>query len=80
VIFIDIDFVFNVSNASNAVAFDRVDSIVATIIEEMLRNSILLSRRQMDFRRAHNAYVGGEGGKLKSNVYSFTTALIEYVQ
>jgi len=77
---IGIDLVLDVFDASNIVAFDRTDSAIAAAVDEVLRNPVLLDRRKVNSRRAHDADGGGEGGKVKSNMYSFNTALIRYLQ
>jgi len=77
--FIDIDFVLNVFDASNTVAFDRIDSAIVAIVDEVLRNSILLNERKMNFKRAHDVDDDDEEGKVKSNMYSFNIALIRYL-
>jgi len=77
---IGINLVLNVFDAPNIVAFDRTNSVIAAIVDEVLRNSILLDRRKVNSRRAHDADGGDEGGKVKSNMYSFNTALIRYLQ
>ncbi len=56
--------VLNASDAPNTAAFDRADSAISAAVEDMLRNSILLIRRKVNSRRAHDADGGGEGGKL----------------
>jgi len=78
--FIGIDLVLDVFDAPNIVAFDRIDSAIVATVDEVLRNSILLDRRKVNSRRAHDADDDDEGGKVKSNMYSFNTALIRYLQ
>jgi len=78
--FIDIDFVLNVFDASNIVVFDRIDSIIFAIVDKMLRNSILLNKRKINSKRAHNVDDDNKKGKVKSNMYSFNIALIRYLQ
>jgi len=78
--FINIDFVLNVFNASNIVAFDKTNSAIVAIVDEMLRNPILLNERKVNFKRAHDVDDDDEGDKVKSNMYSFNTALIRYLQ
>jgi len=77
---IGIDLVLDVFDAPNIVAFDRIDNAIAAIVDEMLRNPILLDRRKVNFRWAHDVDDGDEGGKIKSNMYSFNIALIRYLQ
>jgi len=78
--FIDIDFVFNVFDASNIVVFDKTNSVIATIVDEMLRNSILLNEQKVNSKRAHDVDDDNEGSKVKSNMYSFNIVLIRYLQ
>jgi len=78
--FISIDFVLNVFDAFNIVAFDKTNSVIVAIVDEMLRNSILLNERKMNFKRAHDVDDDDEKSKVKSNMYSFNTALIRYLQ
>ncbi len=77
---IGIDSVLDVFDAPNTVAFDRTNSAIAAIVDKMLRNPILLDRRKVNSRRAHDADGNDEGSKVKSNMYSFNTALIRYLQ
>ncbi len=44
IISIDINFVFNISNISNIVVFDKANCVVNTIVAKILRNLILLIR------------------------------------
>jgi len=61
--FIGIDFVLNVPNASNTAAFDRANSAIGAAVAEVLRNPVLLIPRKMNSRRAHGANGDGEGSK-----------------
>jgi hypothetical protein len=78
--FIDINFVLNVFNASNIVVFDKTNSVIVAIVDKMLRNPILLNERKINFRRIYDVDDDNKRSKVKSNMYSFNTALIRYLQ
>jgi len=52
--FISINLVLNVPNASNIVVFDKANSVIDAIVAKMLRNSIFLILRKMNFRRRYD--------------------------
>jgi len=54
-LFININFVLNVSNTSNIVVFDKANSVIDATIAKMLRNSILLISRKINFKRVYGA-------------------------
>jgi len=56
--------ILKMSDAPNIAAFNRADSAIGATVDEMLRNSVLLIRRKVNSRRAHDADGGGEGGKV----------------
>jgi len=60
---IGINFVLNVPNAPNIVAFDKTNSAISAIVAKMLRNPILLILRKINFKRAHNANGDNEEDK-----------------
>jgi len=68
-----------VFDASNIVVFDKTNSVIVAIVDKMLRNSILLNERKINFKRAHNVDDDDKKGKVKSNMYSFNTILIRYL-
>ena len=46
----------------------------------MLQNSILLNEQKINFKRAYNVDDNNKRNKVKSNMYSFNTVLIRYLQ
>jgi hypothetical protein len=78
--FINIDFVLNVFDASNIIVFDKTNSVIAAIVDKMLRNSIFLNERKMNFKRVYDVDDDDEESKVKNNMYSFNTVLIRYLQ
>jgi hypothetical protein len=46
----------------------------------MLQNSILLNEQKINFKRAYNVDDNNKRDKVKSNMYSFNTILIRYLQ
>ncbi len=46
----------------------------------MLQNSILLNEQKINFKRAYNVDDNNKRDKVKSNMYSFNTVLIRYLQ
>jgi len=80
IIFIDINSILDVFNTSNTVVFDRINNIIVTIVNKILRNSIFLNRQKINFRETYNVDNNNKGNKVKSNMYSFNTILIRYLQ
>lgn len=78
--FIDVDSALDLSNASNIVAFDKANSVITAIIENMLRNSILLKRRKVNSKEAHGVNDVNDGSKIKNDIYSIDIVLVAYVQ
>jgi hypothetical protein len=78
--FIDIDFVLDVFDASNIVVFDKTNNIIVAIVNKMLRNSIFLNERKINFKRVYNVDDHNKKNKVKSNIYNFNTILIRYLQ
>jgi len=69
-----------VFDAFNIVVFDKINSVIVAIVDEMLRNSIFLNERKMNFRRTHDVDNDDKKSKVKSNMYSFNIVLIRYLQ
>jgi hypothetical protein len=69
-----------VFDISNIVVFDKINSAIVAIVDKILRNSIFLNERKINFRRAYNVDDDNKKNKVKSNMYSFNTILIRYLQ
>lgn len=67
-------------DASNIVVFNKTNSVIVAIVDKMLQSSILLNKRKINFRQVYNVDNNNKKNKIKSNIYSFNTILIRYLQ
>jgi len=80
VISIDIDSILDMFDASNTVVFDKTNSVIVVIVDKILQNPILLNQQKINSKQIYNVDDNNKKDKAKSNIYSFNTILIRYLQ